>query len=85
MGQHSRGGLPQAVEVVMRLRSHEQPEVPDVPLEAGVSVERLTEYRHPLYRLLIVLSGRVVSPSAGNGPGNGSLLETGTHVSFSRP
>ncbi len=81
----ARGGLPRAVEVAMRLRSHEQPEVPDVPLEDGVNAERIAQYQHPLYRLMIVLSGQVAPPAASSTGVGGSLLKTGADGAFSRP
>jgi len=71
---HARGGLPRAVEVTMRLRGHDEPNVLDAPTEGGISMERLAELKHPLYRTLVVLSGNVAqartTDSLGAGPAN---------------
>lgn len=66
----ARQGLPTAVEVTMQLRSHDEPDVVSdgAAIGPGVDAEKVMQWKHPLYRLLIPLTAAGRAPGKENSP-----------------
>jgi prepilin-type N-terminal cleavage/methylation domain-containing protein len=90
----SRRSLPTAIEVSLRLRSAEEvarPTTDDVANQAGVDLEKVAQWKHPVQRLLIPLplaakpAGMNRMPQAPVPGGRESFLGAETHARFDHP
>ena len=66
----ARKGLPKAVEVTMQLRSYNESDLASdgAAIGPGVDYEKVMQWKHPMYRLLIPLTAAGRAPGKGNPP-----------------